>query len=118
MIRKYGIDVPRKKGTGTRKLIGVKYRTKQGEKVMTYFNESLKKVEKPINNIRDSYKYYYDKTTQLIVRLNAEQCELCGSRENIEVHHIRKLKDIKQKYKKRGKQIPNWVLMIDRKSVV
>lgn len=114
VISKYGIDVPRKKGTGTRKLIGVKYRTKQGEKVMTYFNESLKKVEKPINNIRDSYKYFYDKTAQLIVRLNAERCELCGSQENIEVHHIRKLKDIKQKYKKRGKQIPNWVLMMSK----
>lgn len=114
VIGKYGIDVPRKKGTGTRLLVGVKYKTKQGEQIMTYFNDSLQKVEKPVTNISDSYRYYYDKTTQLIVRLNADICELCGSHESIAVHHVRKLKDIKQKYRKRGKHIPNWVLMMSK----
>lgn len=114
IIGKYGIDVPRKKGTGTRLLVGVKYRTKQGDQIMTYFNDSLKKVEKPVADISDSYSYYYNKTTQLIVRLNADTCEICGSHENIEVHHIRKLKDIKQKYRKRGKHIPDWVLMMSK----
>jgi group II intron reverse transcriptase/maturase len=33
--------------------------------------------------------------SELIQRLLAEQCELCGSHENIEVHHIRKLSDLK-----------------------
>ena len=44
---KYGINVPRKVGTGTRKLVGVRYQTKTGEHTMTYFNESLKKVDDP-----------------------------------------------------------------------
>ena len=32
--------------------------------------------------------------TELVDRLLAQQCELCGSVDNIEVHHIRKLKDL------------------------
>jgi len=44
---KYGIDVRRKVGTGTRKIVGVKYQTKDGEHVMTYFNESLKMIKEP-----------------------------------------------------------------------
>lgn len=114
VIDKYGIDVPRKKGTGTRRIVGVKYRTKHGEQTMTYFNDSLKKIEIPAVNIDDSYRFYYDKTTQLIVRLNADTCELCGSQENVVVHHVRKLKDIKQKYRRRGKHIPDWVLMMSK----
>lgn len=33
--------------------------------------------------------------TELVRRLDAEVCEVCGSTENVEVHHIRALKDIK-----------------------
>jgi group II intron reverse transcriptase/maturase len=44
VIAKYGIDVKRKQGTGTRKIVGVKYMTKKsGEKTLTYFNEPLEK---------------------------------------------------------------------------
>ena len=43
---------------------------------------------------------------ELIKRLLAEKCELCGSRTNIEVHHIRKLADLKEKGRK---EKPRWV---------
>ena len=33
--------------------------------------------------------------TELVKRLLADTCELCGNKDNIEVHHIRKLADIK-----------------------
>jgi len=42
---------------------------------------------------------------ELIKRLLAEKCELCGSRENVEVHHIRKLADLE----KGGRERPRWV---------
>lgn len=32
--------------------------------------------------------------TELVQRLLAEECELCGSRDNVQVHHIRALKDL------------------------
>lgn len=34
-------------------------------------------------------------TTELVQRLLAEQCEVCGSTQHVEVHHIRKLADLK-----------------------
>lgn len=51
--------------------------------------------------------------TELERRLLAEECEYCGSTKNIEVHHIRALKDLN---KHKGKEIPEWVkLMAARK---
>ena len=35
--------------------------------------------------------------SELIKRLLADECELCGATEHIEVHHIRKLADLKVK---------------------
>jgi group II intron reverse transcriptase/maturase len=34
--------------------------------------------------------------SEVVERLLAQKCELCGSEDNIEVHHIRKLADLKQ----------------------
>jgi hypothetical protein len=36
-------------------------------------------------------------TTELVQRLLADKCELCGSRDRIQVHHIRALRDLKRK---------------------
>lgn len=35
--------------------------------------------------------------TELVQRLLADRCEICGSIENVEVHHIRRLADVKKK---------------------
>lgn len=42
----------------------------------------------------------------LIARFLAEECEICGSEKNVEVHHIRKLKDLNLKGRK---EKPLWV---------
>jgi AI2M/AI1M-like HNH endonuclease len=62
---------------------------------------------------------------QVLARLAADKCELCGnpwdSTNTLEVHHARSLKDIKQKYAKRGRDIPQWVLRMSslrRKTLV
>lgn len=115
VIAKYGIDVHRKLGTGTRKVLGVKYSTKNGEHTMAYFNGSLKMLKEPNTKVSDKYCPDVMTGRQLINRLNANVCELCGKNEGeMEIHHVRKLKDIKDKYKKRGKVIPDWVLIISK----
>ncbi|MGH8602152.1 MAG: reverse transcriptase domain-containing protein [Gammaproteobacteria bacterium] len=44
--------------------------------------------------------------TELLQRLLADTCELCGSKENVEVHHVRALKDLQR----RGRaEKPEWV---------
>lgn len=35
--------------------------------------------------------------TDLVQRLLAHTCELCGSEDNVEVHHVRALKDLRRK---------------------
>lgn len=50
--------------------------------------------------------------TELLQRLLAETCEVCGSMQNIEVHHIRKLADVNPKG---HKPKPDWMhLMASR----
>ncbi len=63
------------------------------------------------------YKVYGGRT-ELVKRLLAEKCELCGSTKNIEVHHIRKLADLK---KKGQAEVPKWVQIMSarkRKTLV
>jgi hypothetical protein len=119
--RKYGVDVPRKVGTGTRRIVGVRYKTKAGVHIMTYFNDSLKKVEQPLTELSDRFGQGFA-GGQLLKRFNADVCELCGATSgDVEIHHVRKLKDILQKYRKHGRTPPNWVVVmgiIRRKTLV
>ena len=91
MIEKYRIN----------KDFGVKYKTKDGkEKVCLFYNEGFKRKDinrnADVDNITD--KRFYLGKTSLIQRLEASKCELCGA-ENvpIEIHHVRKLKDLNGK---------------------
>lgn len=47
-----------------------------------------------------------DRRKELIQRLLADECELCGAKEKVEIHHIRKLADLKAKGRK---EKPIWV---------
>ena len=57
----------------------------------------------------------------IIKRLLATKCELCGTENSsVEVHHVRKLKDLKKKYRAQ-KEIPKWVWLMsarNRKTLV
>ena len=58
--------------------------------------------------------------TELVARLLANQCELCGATDDVEVHHIRKLKDLTNKWKGR-KDKPVYVkrmIAMHRKTLV
>jgi hypothetical protein len=52
---------------------------------------------------------------ELVKRLLADRCELCDSTEDINVHHVRKLKNLKRRYAGRSKP-PQWVVrMIEKR---
>jgi AI2M/AI1M-like, HNH endonuclease len=62
--------------------------------------------------------FRFANTTEIVQRLLAETCELCGSRDRIQVHHIRALKDLKRKGRP---DKPLWVTVMAarrRKSLV
>jgi group II intron reverse transcriptase/maturase len=55
---------------------------------------------------------------ELITRLLADKCELCGSREEIQIHHVRKLADLKVKGQR---ERPAWMFKmaaLKRKTLV
>jgi group II intron reverse transcriptase/maturase len=124
IIRKFRTPVKRKDGTGTVNIIGVKYHNKTGEQIMTYFNKSIKRKYNPVKEeiqpeiIKTNYK------NELIRRLLYGKCELCKENQTIEqfeVHHIRNLKKLKDKFKDRKIEPPKWLkimIHIRRKTLV
>jgi len=50
-------------------------------------------------------KLIWNHRSQVVDRLLAQKCELCGSKHKIEVHHIRKLSDLQ---KKGSQPYPEW----------
>jgi len=68
--------------------------------------------------LTDTPYVYKNTRTELLRRLQADVCELCGSHQNVEVHHIRKLADVKDKG---GRERPPWVkrmAVLRRKTLV
>ncbi|MFI3228305.1 MAG: reverse transcriptase domain-containing protein [Clostridia bacterium] len=84
-----------------RKKFGVKYKTKAGLKTAYFYDGGFRKDRKNIGKKEvDVIPKIYGNTTRtsLVARLNAHKCEWCGA-ENVEleIHHVRKLKDLKGK---------------------
>lgn len=68
--------------------------------------------------LKDQVPIRRPRRTELIQRLLADECEICGSTDNVEVHHVRKLADLK---KKGRKELPDWakiMIVRNRKTLV
>src|SRR5438477_5611516 len=52
-------------------------------------------LKRDVNVVLDDHpKRVWNRRTELLERLLANTCELCGSQERIQVHHVRALKDL------------------------
>ena len=84
--------------------------TEKGTRVFTWGGIPLKRhrgeITQPIDDQIHTFKW--SDRSDLVTRLQKGRCELCDSDDNIEVHHIRKLKDLKIRWKGR-KEKPEWV---------
>jgi len=98
----------------------IRSRLKQGdEHVLTYSHKGSRKTQRVFKlkyrkakgpNVDERSTTIYGKSTELLERMNAGKCEYCGKEKGyFEVHHVRKLKDIKD-----GKD-PWQIHMIQRK---
>lgn len=78
-------------------------------------------IERNLNVvIDDEVKQIHSGRVQLVDRLLANTCEICGSQVDVEVHHLKKLKDLQKKWQGR-KDKPEWVkkmIAIRRKTLV
>jgi len=63
-------------------------------------------TRKPQAILNDTPYVYRSVRTEILKRLLANVCELCGSDEAIEVHHVRKLAALKRRD---GREQPPWV---------
>lgn len=94
MRKKFDID-------GT---IGVRYKTKKGEKVRYFYERSFTKAETAPKSKYDldllPKTVQYGNRTSLVERLKAGKCEYCGATNvPLEIHHVRKMNDLKGKTK-------------------
>lgn len=84
------------------KEFAVKYTNKKGDaKIRIFYNDGFKRKKELYHS--DSCDMIpntvtYRSSTSLIDRLRANKCELCGNENSmLEMHHVRKLKDLKGK---------------------
>ncbi|MFI3164634.1 MAG: reverse transcriptase domain-containing protein [Rikenellaceae bacterium] len=78
------------------------YQTKSGKfKERTFYNESFTRQDSVSMSNVDVVPNIamYNTTTSLIDRLQSEKCELCGSKGELVMHHVRKLGELKGKTK-------------------
>ncbi len=117
VIRKYQTVVSAPHGT-LKALEVIRLRGANKEPLVARFGGiELRRRKYTVINDRPP-QIYNSLRSELIQRLLAEQCELCGSELNCEVHHIRKLADLNQPGRK---EKPLWVkrmAMRHRKTLV
>ncbi len=91
ILRKYQVN----------NLFQVKYKTKKGVRIRELYNERMVHVKIPNSNSSidiTANTLIYRSQMELTKRLLADKCEWCGKQSSdIEVHHVRKLKDLKGK---------------------
>jgi group II intron reverse transcriptase/maturase len=88
----------------------VRVPTKRGERLFTWGAIPLKTVAPGTASIEDTVpiERWVNVRADLIRRLQADTCELCGSHEHCEVHHVHKLIDVKRRWAGRRDK-PAWV---------
>jgi group II intron reverse transcriptase/maturase len=104
MARKYRTKVVTK--DGTLHCFQVKVERDEGKKPLTaQFGGFAIRRRKDAILIDQRPPVAYTRGTELLKRLQADACELCGSTIRVEVHHIRKLADLKRPGRK---EVADW----------
>jgi group II intron reverse transcriptase/maturase len=84
--------------------------------VATWGGISLKRVTR--TPIKDEVFHTWSGRTELLERLLADTCEVCGSQESVEVHHIRALKDLNKPGKREKSKVAWKMAARQRKTFV
>jgi hypothetical protein len=107
------------------RVLQVQIPTEKGTRVFQWGGIPLRvsKIDhEPIQDSREDFEFfqYLERRSDIITRLRANQCEVCGQEEDCEVHHVRKLADLKKRWHGR-KAKPLWVqkmIALQRKTLV
>lgn len=116
MARKYQTTVQAPNGTTLKCLRVVVER--EGKKPLIAQFGGIQLIPQPKATLLDHLPKPMNTGTEILQRMLANTCELCTSTKDIEVHHIRKLADLKDKG---GRERPAWVKLMaarQRKTLV
>ena len=103
---------------GTYKVLQVTVERDASKPLITYFGGVSLRWNKWVKINDNQASLIWNGRSEVVERLLAQKCSLCGATENIEVHHIRKLADIQPKGRK---QCPEWMIKMSarkRKTLV
>jgi hypothetical protein len=105
VIRKYQTTVPTPHGR-LKVLQAIRQRDEKKKPLVARFGGiELRRQKDAVINDRPP-EVYNSLRSEIVQRLLADQCELCGSEDNCEVHHVRKLADLDQPGQKE-KRVPS-----------
>ncbi len=115
VLRKYSVLTKRKDGHGMRMAFGI---ARKGKPPVVYFDKSIVHKTFPQDLPRNPSTEF---GTELRERLLRKTCEVCGSHDSIEVHHVRNLGETVNSYKEKKKALSDWVRLMNnqhRKTLV
>jgi len=104
MVNRYGCTIETENGPMKGFRVVVEREGKQP--LVTEFGGIPLKTKERISNITDNVATIGFNRTELVTRLLANECEMCGSKTDIQVHHVRKLANLRQKGRK---EKPLWI---------
>jgi len=90
---------------GTYKVLQVVIPRGSGKEPLEAHFGAIPLKRNPWAAVCESERRIWSGRSELLERLLAQKCELCGGPDDIEVHHIRKLADLHQK----GRSHPKWM---------
>jgi group II intron reverse transcriptase/maturase len=103
---------------GPRKCLQVRVQREGKPPLVTYFGGiSLTRRKKAVLRERPLLSYF-PRWTEIVKRLTADKCEVCGTAGEVEVHHVRKLADLKRKGRREPPQWARIMAARRRKSLV
>jgi group II intron reverse transcriptase/maturase len=95
MVRRFSSEVLTP--DGPRKCIQLVIRREGKEPLVATFGGIPFRRKKDAILIDEAVQPIFNRRTELIQRLRADRCEICESTDGVQVHHIRKLADLKKK---------------------
>ncbi len=103
---------------GTYKVLQITMERDDNKPLITHFGGVCLRWNKWVKIDDNLANHIWNGRSEVVQRLLAQKCEICGATDNIEVHHVRKLADIQQKG---CKERPEWMLKMSarkRKTLV
>ena len=100
-----------------RKILRIKV-PRQGKPPLATHWGGISLARKTRGYLQDTPPHSWSKGTELVERLLADTCEICGSHESIQVHHIRALKDLDKPGRRAKTEVEKRMAARQRKTLV